>query len=144
MTITEVNGNLFSMEGFGVHYVQCISADFSMNQGIAVQFNRRKDMKNKIKALRGDHNDKAIDCILIEDTFNLVTKKFRYNKPSYETIGQALEMMKEICLEQGITKIAMPKIGCGLDKLNWKHVEKKLKKVFRSTDIEFFVFDNEA
>lgn len=142
MVFQEVKGNLFSVEGEKYYFVQCISADFSMSQGLATQFNKRKDMRNKIIAERGNYNKKAIDCILIEDTFNLVTKKFKYNKPTYETLGKSLELMKEICLEQGITKLAIPHLGCGLDKLDWEHVKKKIHKIFRSTDIEILAFDN--
>ena len=128
MVFKEVKGDLFSVEGLDYYFVQCISADFSMSQGISIQFNKRKDMKNKIIAERGKYNNKAIDCILIEDTFNLVTKKFKYNKPTYETLGKSLELMREICLAKGITRIAIPHLGCGLDKLDWEHVKKKIHK----------------
>ena len=47
--------------------------------------------------------------------------------------------MKEICLKENITKIAMPKIGCGLDQLNWNDVKRLLFETFENTDIEIFV-----
>ena len=40
---------------------------------------------------------------------------------------------------EGITKIAMPRIGCGLDGLNWQDVKKALQDVFDNTDIEILV-----
>ena len=38
-------------------------------------------------------------------------------------------------------KIAMPKIGSGLDRLNWQDVEQIIKDVFADTDVEILVCD---
>ena len=141
MKLTIEKGNLFSVEGQGYYFAHCISADFALEQGIARQFNRRYDMRNKLIAQEGPFTRKQPNCILIDNVFNLVTKKFKYNKPTYDTIETSLRMMKEVCIEKGITKIAIPKIGCGLDKLNWNSVENKIHKVFRSTDIEIRVIN---
>ena len=45
----------------------------------------------------------------------------------------ALQKMKEICIEEGIDKIAMPTIGAGLDRLNFDDVIKQIKDVFSDT-----------
>jgi hypothetical protein len=144
MKLTVERGNLFSVEGEGYYFAHCISADFALEQGIAKQFRKRYDMKNKLINEVGPFSRKQPNCILIDNVFNLVTKKFKYNKPTYETLEAALRMMKEQCLEKQIMKIAMPKIGCNLDKLNWKSVENKIHKVFRSTDIEIRIIDLEV
>ena len=47
--------------------------------------------------------------------------------------------LKEICLEKGIKKVAMPTIGAGLDRLNWKDVSKQINSIFADTDIEILV-----
>ena len=36
-------------------------------------------------------------------------------------------------------KIAMPVIGCGLDRLEWSKVSEIIKEVFECTDIEILV-----
>ena len=51
----------------------------------------------------------------------------------------ALEKMKQICLENNIKKIAMPVIGCGLDRLNWNDVSEQIKDVFADMDVEILV-----
>ncbi len=51
----------------------------------------------------------------------------------------ALNWMKEDCEIRGIKKIAMPMIGCGLDKLKWDDVSKIIKDVFKDTDVEILV-----
>jgi len=47
--------------------------------------------------------------------------------------------MKQICLENNIKKIAMPVIGCGLDRLNWNDVSEQIKDVFADMDVEILV-----
>lgn len=51
----------------------------------------------------------------------------------------ALQKMKKVCIENNITKIAMPTIGAGLDKLSWSAVSDQIKMVFDDTGIEIIV-----
>ena len=51
----------------------------------------------------------------------------------------ALEKMKQICLENDIKKIAMPVIGCGLDRLDWNDVSEQIKSVFTNIEVEILV-----
>lgn len=49
-------------------------------------------------------------------------------------------MREEILFFDGmVTKLAMPKIGCGLDILEWNKVSEIIKDVFKDTDIEILV-----
>lgn len=36
-------------------------------------------------------------------------------------------------------KLAMPRIGCGLDKLEWSKVKAIIEEVFADTDVEILV-----
>lgn len=47
--------------------------------------------------------------------------------------------MKSFLIEYGITKLAMPKIGCELDRLEWEKVKNIIKEVFADVDIEIVV-----
>ena len=47
MTYKEEVRDLFSVPD-DYYFVQCISADFGMGKGIAVEFNKRFDTKNKL------------------------------------------------------------------------------------------------
>ena len=51
----------------------------------------------------------------------------------------ALRRMRELCLEEGIAKVAMPTIGAGLDRLAWGEVSALVQSVFGDTDIEILV-----
>ena len=47
--------------------------------------------------------------------------------------------MKKLYEKNGVSKLAMPKIGCGLDKLDWKDVKQQIMYCFQDTDIEILV-----
>ena len=55
------------------------------------------------------------------------------------TFGQIEEIMKALCQSENIYKIAMPIIGCGLDRLEWDKVSRIIKDVFQEEDIEILV-----
>ena len=48
--------------------------------------------------------------------------------------------LKKYIVENNFERILMPKIGCGLDKLEWKNVKKIVEEVFEGTNIEIKVF----
>lgn len=144
MTYREEAGDLFAVpEDYCLAH--CISADFAMGKGIAVEFNRRFDMKNKLKAHYPDYLDqwqrekKRSGCILAGRVFNLITKERYFQKPTYETLRGALECMKALCVQKGVRRAAMPVIGCGLDRLAWEQVSAVIQDVFSDTGIEILV-----
>ena len=47
--------------------------------------------------------------------------------------------MRDYCEEYDIVKIAMPRIGCGLDRLEWDKVYDMLEDVLYTTDIEILI-----
>ena len=52
---------------------------------------------------------------------------------------QALREMQSLCWMYGINKIAMPVIGCGLDRLEWAEVRNTIKDVFKNDNIGILV-----
>ena len=71
--------------------------------------------------------------------FNLVTKDKCWQKPTYKALREALEDMKKQVVTLKIKYLAMPLIGCGLDRLEWDRVRELLEKVFGDTDIDILV-----
>lgn len=41
--------------------------------------------------------------------------------------------------KQGIRQLAIPKIGCGLDKLDWRIVKSILERTFYGMDVQILV-----
>ena len=132
------------------YLAHCISADFALGKGIAVEFNKRFDMKNKLidrfdgdvtHAWDGNINEgyPSGACFKVDRVLNLVTKRNYWNKPTYRTLTESLVCMLDICKEYNIKKVAMPLIGCGLDRLQWDRVYDIITTIFKDVDIEILV-----
>lgn len=144
MIYKEEYRDLFSVQK-DYYFAQCISADFGMGAGIAVQFNERFNTKDRLTKIYPNYlsayksSEELGDCILQDKVFNLITKERYWNKPTYVSITEALIKMRELCNLGSIKKVAMPTIGAGLDKLDWDKVSTLIKDVFKDTDIEILV-----
>lgn len=145
-SINEEPGNLFDYEG-GYALAHCISADFALGMGIAKHFQARYSTRDELRQAFPQHNWTGHGYCLITNQnhiINLVTKRAYYEKPTLASLREALVSMKEICEERGIYKIAMPRIGCGLDKLDWFDVKKIIMDLFMGTRFEIrIVYLNE-
>lgn len=140
MIYTEEVRDLFSVSD-DYYLAHCISADFAMGAGIAVEFNKRFNMKQRLQDQYKSYLPKYTngDCVLEDRVFNLITKPQYWSKPTYTSVRNALISMKAMCEGHKITKVAMPIIGCGLDRLDWSRVSEVIKEVFGDTDIEILV-----
>ena len=150
MIIKEVKKDLFTVSK-DYALAHCISADFKLGAGIAKEFDRLFDARQKLFSVfpgswipRWDKTQERFrggSIILFGDRtfFNLVTKRNYWDKPTLTTIENALIWMKEQCENHYITKLAMPRIGCGLDKCDWSDVKPLIEKVFADTDLEIVV-----
>ena len=139
MTIQIVNKDLFTVP-HEYYLAHCISDDFALGAGIAKQFNSKYNMRFKLENRYGDTGKSYIGtALLIDNVFNLVTKERYWHKPTYTTLKAALICMRDIMESVGIKKIAMPKIGCGLDKLEWDKVYNIICDVFADCDVEILI-----
>jgi len=135
MTLTERKCNLFTVNK-AYTLAHCISSDYSLGAGIAVEFKKRYHLSEKLKEVG---TGACPACIYVNGVFNLVTKKKYWGKPTYENLKKSLEMMKSFAIKYEINAIAMPKIGCGLDRLQWPKVREIISEVFQDTDCEILV-----
>lgn len=138
MILIEQKGNLFDAPE-DYYFAHCISSDYKLGAGIAKQFVDIFNIKSKLFE-QYPKTGKVGIALLVDRVFNLVTKPNYYDKPTYTTLTQALVDMKGQCLNLKINKIAMPKIGCGLDRLQWDLVKNLLNELFQDTDIEIVVY----
>ncbi|XP_053337830.1 ADP-ribose glycohydrolase OARD1 isoform X2 [Clarias gariepinus] len=132
-----VKGDLFSSTNSLAH---CISMDCKMGAGIAVAFKNIFEGVDELQAQKKQPGECAVLKRGDRFVYYLITK-VKYNcKPKYETLKQSLEAMKGHCLENGVTKLSIPRIGCGLDRLKWEKVSKIIEDVFEQTDIDITVY----
>lgn len=95
-----------------------------------------------------DFNDPADPCkgfalytpVATMNVWNLVTKQNYWDKPTYHALVEALEHMKTKIIFNDLNKtLAMPKIGCGLDRLSWEAVQPIIETVFDKFDFDITV-----
>ncbi len=138
MNITFENKDLFTVPQ-GYYLTHCISADFALGAGIAKTFDNVYNMRFKLFRDYDGYEYEGGDALLVDNVFNLVTKPKCYHKPTYDSLRESLEVMKSIMEISAITKLAMPKIGCGLDRLSWPDVYDIICEVFEDTDVEILI-----
>lgn len=138
MNITVETKDLFTVPQ-GYYLAHCISADFALGAGIAKVFDQVYNMRYKLFREYGDYKYIGGDAIIVDNVFNLVTKPKCYHKPTYQSLRESLESMRDQMEMLAITKIAMPRIGSGLDKLNQDMVYDIICDVFKDTDVEILI-----
>ncbi len=84
------------------------------------------------------------ECAYVEKKvrriIHLINKEKASDRPTYDNLEQSLRNARRICLEQNITTLAIPKIGCGLDRLEWSKVETLVNKIFGESTIRVKVY----
>ena len=147
MIYTEEKRDLFSVDD-SYYIAHCISADFALGAGIAKEIDRRFNTREELKKKYPNFYGKWVStnplanngtCLLTGRILNLVTKDRYYEKPTYKNLCYALTTMLSYCRAYNIKKIAMPLIGCGLDRLQWDRVSAMIKEIFADEDIEILV-----
>ncbi len=143
MIFREEQGDLFAEEIISEYALcHCISSDFALGAGIAKAF-AAMGVKRLLCAEFPKLWEGRGYCLFVETdgvlVANLVTKQRYFHKPTLETLRQSLESLREQAAERNLKKLAMPKIGCGLDKLKWEDVSAVIKEIFGETNIEILV-----
>lgn len=142
MIYFEVNKDLFEVPPY-YFLAHCINGNYTLGAGIAKTFRDKMDMQFRLAQkypIRDGEQFRYIGkALLVGRVFNLVTKAYHYNKPTYESLRSALKDMHDQCARLEIKYLAMPKIGCGLDRLDWDKVREMIQKIFCDLDIEILV-----
>lgn len=89
-----------------------------------------------------------VDNQLVQLISQLTINSFQVTKektapgilPSYDSLEKSLQAMRAHMLANQVKQVAMPQIGCGLDKLVWSEVEKRLISVFEHDDVQIDVY----
>jgi O-acetyl-ADP-ribose deacetylase (regulator of RNase III) len=141
------------------YLAHCISEDCAMGAGIA------KDIKYKFTGIRGytssknpvvgniipyefehlqtcektgkkiNFNPKRCTTVL-----NMITKKVYRKPPLKEDFVKTLENLRNYCVENKVKELSMPKIGCGLDRLDFEFVKGKIIELFSDTGVDVVMY----
>ncbi|KAJ8966945.1 hypothetical protein NQ317_009035, partial [Molorchus minor] len=111
----------------------CVAQDLQMSRGIAAAFKekfgnvdelrRQRPEVGDVLQLGGDETSRRV--------FYLVTKHLSRDKPTYENVWESLISLRGALLSQEVTHLAIPKLSCGLDGLNWRVVRNMLEVLFQ-------------
>lgn len=155
MILTEKKMDLFELSKEYV-LVHCISLDCAMGAGMAKVFDKKfpnmkwkladcikgNNLKHPISILYGFERTVDNKLVFVDEkqgVINMITKEKYWHKPTYEDFNAALLHVAYLCKKYNIKKLGMPKIGCGLDRLQWDKVKEKIEDYFKDLDIEIVV-----
>ena len=137
LIFTEVAGDLFSANCSLGH---CISADQKLGRGIAKDFELRFQLKMHLASMDTNVGETAAVFVNNKWIYNIITKPRYFHKPTYGNLEMALFSMKEHVLSNNVFHLALPQLGCGLDKLEWSIDRNIIKYVFQDCDMQITVF----
>lgn len=138
-------GNLFALDKSKYAFVECISLDCATGAGIALEFEKqfpglREELRRIVRKEYLDVPD------IIATKYNgetivicLITKERFWHRPTYENFYATIDMLLECCLANDIKNLAIPRLGCNLDRLSWIKVRDYIEKTFKDTDINIQV-----
>lgn len=90
-----------------------------------------------------DQNLKVGDVGIVnrygQNAFYLITKKYSSGKPNMSTMEMALKSLLKEMKERNLNKLGIPKIGCGLDGLDWSEVKLLIENIFNGSRIHISV-----
>jgi O-acetyl-ADP-ribose deacetylase (regulator of RNase III) len=126
----EITGDLFSSidddpDDAGVALVHCVSRDLRMGAGIATEFNRRFGRVPELLSQQRAVGQVAFLQVPPQYVYYLITKERYWDKPTYEDLRACLRELRRLVTTvhgEKVRELAMPRIGCGLDRLDWGRV----------------------
>jgi O-acetyl-ADP-ribose deacetylase (regulator of RNase III) len=150
MSVEFVSGDLFHNDHDAQALAHGCNCQGSMGTGIATQFRDRypamyAEYRRRCKAQPREFN--LGDAFLWKDenlpwVFNLGTQEGVWRaRASYEAIETALARMRQQADAEGLTRLAMPRIGAGYGGLSWRKVRAIIEHVFEDWEGTLYVFE---
>ena len=134
--------DLFKMKNVDA-VAHCIAQDAHMGAGVAVMFDKRyPGMKADLQSRKLQYPTVAIYDKKHNrpDVINLVTKPSSFRPPTYESFMETMNLFRDVVITNNYKTIAMPMIGAGLDRLNWKtQVLPAIHEMFDDLDVEITI-----
>jgi len=136
MNLRFKRGSVFEADNSFV-LVHCIAKDAIMGAGIAKIF---KDKYPQMQEYIRNNNPNVGSVVYYKGIYNLITKNRSWDKPTKYNLQRSLISMKHDMKRRGIDRLAMPKIGSGLDQLNWSDTQRFIEYLFKNDDVIIDVY----
>ncbi|XP_057183088.1 uncharacterized protein LOC130549780 [Triplophysa rosa] len=117
----------------------CVSADCAYGAGIAKKFKQRYGT-DKVKEQRKKPGECAVTQEEDRIVFHLITKDYCYEFPTYDCFRASLQHMRDWCVANKVKSVSVPRLGCGLDRLDFQKVQRILSEVFKDVDITITIY----
>lgn len=143
--LEEKNGNLLEAPCYN-QILHVISADYEQEGAVGITkeiietFGIHNYLVEEIRFLKAiaDFENVGLCAEVIShcptNVLSLIVKENRYDRVDYHTIKIGLHNLKKIVSNRKISYLAMPRICCGKEKLDWEIVKDMIIKEFK--DIE--------
>jgi len=134
-------GDLFTDSDPEAALVHCVSRDLRMGRGIATTF---RDMFGPSGIRQLEAQQAAVGGVAVLSVgggrlcFNLVSKERYWHKPTYDSLRLSLRELRRQCESHGVTRVAMPRIGCGLDRLHWDRVLPMIEELLVGVAVDVY------
>lgn len=153
--LTETRGDLFELAEASWSLAHCIALDMRLGRGVATEFKRRFGGVDELQAQRAPPlGTGAVGvggvAVLRRDrrfVYGLVTKVTSSRTyPTMAALEASLVALRKHAEEHGVTHIACPRLGCGLDRLRWEDgpgregVRSLIGRVFGATGVAWHAF----
>ncbi len=97
------------------------------------------------KVKQQNKNKKPGECAVTQEEdgrtiFHLITKIKCTDLPTYGDFTNSLKHMRDWCVEHRVKSVSVPRLGCGLDKLDFQRVRNMLSEVFTGVDIVITIY----
>jgi O-acetyl-ADP-ribose deacetylase (regulator of RNase III) len=135
----EINDDLFNSDKSS-SLAHCVAKDLGMGKGIATLFKKKYGGVNELKSQKLEVGNVGI---LERDgryIYYLITKLRSSGYPIIHDLKLSLIEMKKHAINHGVKMISMPRIGSGLDSLDWNQVKETIIEVFNNTEIKIRVY----
>ena len=111
-------------------WCRCIEEKWSVH----ILFGEPQTHQNNNQSTRELENNKR---------WSQVTKERHFHKPTYDTLQSSLVSLREECVGRGIGQLCMPRIGCGLDRLEWDRVRQMIMDTFSECGVSVTIYSLE-
>ncbi len=138
--IKEIHGDLFTTSDPTSSLAHCVAKDLGMGKGIAIFFKKKYGGVDELRS-----QDPQIGSVGILERngiyiYYLVTKSRSSGYPTLSDLKKSLISMKNHAVRHGVKIISMPRIGSGLDRLDWADVKQTIFDVFNGTGIKIRIY----
>ena len=71
--------------------------------------------------------------------YHMITKTRYFQEPTYKALRASLLALKSHAEANNVTRISMPRIGCGLDQMDWQKIKDMIQDVFHGSTVQVTV-----